>query len=134
MKIIASAAIIRGYKILLVRKNGRSFWTLPGGKKEDRESNKNCLIRELSEELPRLTIEDVSFLKHFNGTAPQGNYRFKAGLYLTSLNGENIKPGAEIAESKWVSAEILEKYPLSETSLLMIKYLCSKKHLSKRVW
>jgi len=49
MRIAIGAAIIEDGKILLVRK--RQSWILPGGKPEPKESDIECLCREVSEEL-----------------------------------------------------------------------------------
>ena len=52
-RISARAIIIENGKIFLMfrRKNGRSFYAFPGGKKENKESLEECVIRELKEEL-----------------------------------------------------------------------------------
>jgi 8-oxo-dGTP pyrophosphatase MutT (NUDIX family) len=52
--------IIRDGKVVLLR-NERDEWELPGGKLELSESPERCLAREISEEL-RLTIEPESIL------------------------------------------------------------------------
>ena len=52
--------VIRGGKVILVR-NERDEWELPGGKLELTESPKQCLAREIAEEL-HLTIEPESIL------------------------------------------------------------------------
>jgi len=52
--------LIRGGKVILVR-NGRDEWELPGGKLELSESPKECLAREIAEEL-QLAIEPETIL------------------------------------------------------------------------
>lgn len=52
--------VIRGGKVILVR-NERDEWELPGGKLELCESPEVCLAREIEEEL-HLTIEPESIL------------------------------------------------------------------------
>jgi 8-oxo-dGTP pyrophosphatase MutT (NUDIX family) len=58
--------VIRGGKVILVR-NGRDEWELPGGKLELSESPKECLAREIAEEL-RLTIEPETILDSWTYT------------------------------------------------------------------
>lgn len=48
----------RGRKALLVRRTKDGRWTLPGGKRQGKETSINCLKRELREELPKLKIKD----------------------------------------------------------------------------
>ena len=48
------AAIMIGSQILLIRheehNHGRTYWLLPGGGREDGESEEECVIREMREE------------------------------------------------------------------------------------
>jgi 8-oxo-dGTP diphosphatase len=46
-------------KVLLVRRKSDRLWMFPGGRKRGRESEKDCLRREIKEELPKLRL-DVS--------------------------------------------------------------------------
>lgn len=62
--------VIRGGKVILVR-NDRDEWELPGGKLELSESPKECLAREISEEL-RLTIEPETILDSWIYTIAPG--------------------------------------------------------------
>ena len=52
-RISARAIIIENDKIFLMfrRKNGKSFYAFPGGKKENNETLEECVKRELVEEL-----------------------------------------------------------------------------------
>jgi len=51
MKTTTRALIVHQDKILLVQHYGSDFWSLPGGKVEEGEDLKTCLVRELKEEL-----------------------------------------------------------------------------------
>lgn len=62
--------VIRGGKVILVR-NGRDEWELPGGKLELNESPKECLAREIAEEL-RLVVEPESILDSWTYTIVPG--------------------------------------------------------------
>lgn len=51
-------AVKRG-KVLLVRRKSDRFWMFPGGRKLRRETEKDCLRREIKEELPKLKLGGV---------------------------------------------------------------------------
>ena len=52
-----SLVYINRYKEILMVQLAEGVWTLPGGKKEEKDSSLlQGLIRELSEELPELTF------------------------------------------------------------------------------
>ena len=55
-------AVKRG-KVLLVRRRRDRLWMFPGGRKQARESEKDCLRREIKEELPRLRLGRVRLWK-----------------------------------------------------------------------
>jgi 8-oxo-dGTP diphosphatase len=43
-------------RVLLVRRKRDGLWMFPGGRKRARESDKECLRREMKEELPKLKL------------------------------------------------------------------------------
>jgi 8-oxo-dGTP diphosphatase len=46
-------------RVLLVRRRRDRLWMFPGGRKRARESAKDCLRREIKEELPKLKLGRV---------------------------------------------------------------------------
>jgi hypothetical protein len=60
-------AVKRG-RILLVRRRRDRLWMFPGGQKRERESDKDCLRREIKEELPKLKLGQIRLWKKVNGT------------------------------------------------------------------
>jgi 8-oxo-dGTP diphosphatase len=60
-------AVKRG-RILLVRRRRDRLWMFPGGQKRERESAKDCLRREIKEELPKLKLGRLRLWKKVNGT------------------------------------------------------------------
>ena len=115
---------IRDGKILLVKK--RDFWILPGGKREKREFAHNCIVRELSEELPgcRLASRLVYFC-HFQGRCPHGK-KIRVRCYLGNIEGD-ISPGAEISDARWIPKGEIFSYPLSEITLQIVKKIFEEK-------
>jgi NUDIX domain len=55
-------AVKRG-KVLLVRRRRDRQWMFPGGRKRARENDKDCLRREIREELPKLKLGRVHLWK-----------------------------------------------------------------------
>jgi 8-oxo-dGTP diphosphatase len=53
-------AVKRG-RVLLVRRRRDGLWMFPGGRKLARESDKDCLRREIKEELPKLKFDVLGF-------------------------------------------------------------------------
>src|ERR1700730_8797122 len=62
--------VIRGGKVILLR-NERDEWELPGGKLEPRESPEQCLARETAEEL-QLSLGPESILDSWIYTIASG--------------------------------------------------------------
>ena len=66
---VISAVVIQGGGLLLVRKE--EIWILPGGNPRTDESDVQCLFRELcDEEISRLRIKRLKYLRSFHGVTP----------------------------------------------------------------
>lgn len=96
-----SAVIIEDRKILLVKKN--TTWILPGGKPMARESDENCLEREVYEELSgtKLDRESLSFYDTFEGISPNRKRKMKVDVYSAKINGKVNHPSGEISDLGW---------------------------------
>lgn len=55
-------ALKRG-RVLLVRRRRDRLWMFPGGRKRARESDKDCLRREIKEELPKIRLGRLKLWK-----------------------------------------------------------------------
>ena len=57
-------------RVLLVRRKRDGLWMFPGGRKRARESDKDCLRREIKEELPKLKLGRVRLWKEVKAKNP----------------------------------------------------------------
>jgi len=118
MRKAINAVVIKEGSILLVRK--KETWILPGGKPEAGESDTQCLLREIKEELPQLNIRDLKYFDAFVGTAPHKGDELRAEVYFAKADGE-ISPSAEINKAEWV--EKPEEYNLSDITRKIVAAL-----------
>jgi len=75
----------------------------PGGQKRERESIKECLRRELNEELPRLKLGRIKLWKEVNGTNRHSGRRMSDAIFIaTRVSGDlTIGDEHEIDKSTW---------------------------------
>lgn len=117
-------AVFKDKKILMVRthKNEQVFYSL-GGKVEEGETEEQCLIREVKEEVDCSIIsESLEFLEEFTGPAHgKENTLVNIRLYKGKL-GSDPKPSAEIAEVQYFDSSADHKF-LSETAIMFFAWL-----------
>ena len=113
-----SGILITREGLLLVTCDGIDDYLLPGGKREDGESDLESLQRELMEELNIAPTDPEFFgeyerLVHPSGTAER--YRVRVRAYVAGFEGEPIPDQDEVLEIAWASMLDLEsgKYPLN---------------------
>lgn len=108
------AAIMVGSQILLIRheehNRGRTYWLLPGGGREEGESEEECVRREMGEETG-LVVRVERLLEEHDSTHPNPVYAHYKTYLCTPVSGE-AQPGYEpefeassvykIAEVRWV--------------------------------
>ena len=92
-------AILRDGQILLIKhrehSNGRSYWVIPGGRREGNETEEDCVKREMLEETS-LEISVERILLDEAGD-PNGNGRRRKTYLCRVVNGE-AQPGFEPEE------------------------------------
>jgi 8-oxo-dGTP pyrophosphatase MutT (NUDIX family) len=118
---VALAVILHNGRVLVARKHGARFFTLPGGKPEADETPLACLQREIEEELGvRFAKNQARALGSFAATAAnEPDRRVEAEVFLLDLNAE---PGAqaEIEALRWhpVDDDAADLAPLLREQIL----------------
>lgn len=118
---------IQNRKILSTRSKGKDAWYIPGGKREQGETDIQALIREVKEELDvDLLPGTISYLETFSAQAhgkPEGVF-----VQMTCYKGDyqgNLKPSSEIEEIKWLTSDTDPKL-LSPVDIIIFTYLKEK--------
>jgi 8-oxo-dGTP pyrophosphatase MutT (NUDIX family) len=97
-------------KILSTKSKGKTKYYIPGGKRENGESDEQTLIREISEEL---SVDILPNTKEYVGTFSAQSDGTKEGItvimtcYKAEYSG-NLKANSEIEEIKWLNYNDLE--------------------------
>ena len=95
-------AVKRG-KVLLVRRKRDRLWMFPGGRKRAHESEKDCLLREIKEELPKLKLGHVRFWKEVKAKNRRSGRRMSDAIFVARKASGQLKIGdkKEIDKAIW---------------------------------
>ena len=125
MRKAINLAVIDDNKLLLVRK--RKTWILPGGKPEGNESDKECLIREIGEELSGTIFVVCDYYKSFKGETPYKKDMLEAVVYFGIIECLGI-PFSEISEVRYIND--FENYNLSDITRKIVDSLKLDRYLT----
>ncbi len=122
IKRVCCAIITKENKVLIAKRSDEKFkglWEFPGGKVNKGESDKNCLERELTEELDIKTNTGKIF-SEVNFDYPNFS------IHLLAYHSEIIEgepKNLEHLEIKWVDISELSKYKFLEADIPIVNEL-----------
>ena len=95
-------AVKRG-RILLVRRRRDRLWMFPGGQKRERASAKDCLRREIKEELSKLKLGRIRLWKKVNGTNRHSGRTMSDAIFIVNKVSGDLTIGDqhEIDRASW---------------------------------
>ena len=107
----ASAALFAGTSVLLIRRAfapWAGYWSLPGGRREPGETAKDCVMREIREELSiRLDAPRPVVVQDLAG--------FRLAVFAARVPADIVpRPNAEIADWRWLDAGMALPEPHTE--------------------
>jgi len=127
-KVTVKALIERSGKILLV-KDSKGFWELPGGRIEHGEEPSQTLVRELNEELgwTKISIENIIDVWSFSSITKNIHNHFIVLVYSCTSKEKNIIKNYEYVEYEWISIEEIKNLNMRDGYKKSIeKYLTLK--------
>lgn len=133
MKEIDKIAFIylKNGKILSTLSKGKDTYYIPGGKREENETDEETLIRECKEELTIDIKKDT--IKYYGTFEAQAHGKaegilVKMTCYMADFNGQ-LEASSEIQEIKWLDYNDLDK--ISPVDKLIFKDLYEKNLLKR---
>jgi ADP-ribose pyrophosphatase YjhB (NUDIX family) len=110
-KLVASK---RG-RVLLVRRRRDKLWTFPGGRKRGRETEKQCLRREIREELPKLRVGRLKLWKEVKAQNRRSGRKMSHAIFVADRASGPLKIGdwREIDRAVWRKPRGLRLTPTS---------------------
>jgi 8-oxo-dGTP pyrophosphatase MutT (NUDIX family) len=115
--------LINNKAILSTKSYGKDKYYIPGGKREQGETDMQALCREIKEELSvDLKIETLQFVGEFQAQAhghPEGTI-VKMTCYMADYTGD-LKPDSEIEEIVWLNHA--DKDKIAEVDKLIFDFL-----------
>src|ERR1700750_1850120 len=95
-------AVKRG-KVLLVRRKSDRLWMFPGGRKRGRETEKDCLRREIKEELPKLRLGRVRLWKKVSAKNRRSGQKMSDAVFVVRKATGSLQIGdkKEMEKAIW---------------------------------
>jgi 8-oxo-dGTP diphosphatase len=69
-------------RVLLVRRKRDGLWMFPGGRKRARESDKDCLRREMKEKLPKLKVGRLRLWKEVKSKNSRSGRKMNDAIFV----------------------------------------------------
>ena len=90
-------------RVLLVRRRRDRLWMFPGGRRRERETEKDCLRREIREELPKLKLGRLKLWKEVKVKNRRSGRRISDAIFIanTATGRPAIGDKQEIDKATW---------------------------------
>jgi 8-oxo-dGTP diphosphatase len=90
-------------RVLLIRRKRDGLWMFPGGRKRARENDKDCLRREIKEELPKLKLGRLRLWKEVKAKNRRSGRIMSDAIFVTAKAAGPLKIGdkKEIDKATW---------------------------------
>jgi 8-oxo-dGTP diphosphatase len=90
-------------KVFLVRRRSDRLWMFPGGRKRGRETEKECLRREIKEELPKLKLGPLKLWKEVKAKNQRSGRKMSDAIFLAGKASGDLTIGDkhEIDRAVW---------------------------------
>ena len=90
-------------RVLLVRRRRDRLWMFPGGRRRERETEKDCLRREIREELPKLKLGRLKLWKEVKVKNRRSGRRMSDAIFIASKATGRLAIGdkQEIDKATW---------------------------------
>jgi ADP-ribose pyrophosphatase YjhB (NUDIX family) len=90
-------------RVLLVKRKRDGLWMFPGGRKRARESDKDCLRREIKEELPKLNLGRLRLWKEVKAKNRGSGLKSIDAIFVTAKASGRLTIGdrKEIDKAAW---------------------------------
>ena len=106
---------VRKGLVLLVRRRVDGRWMFPGGRKRGNEDEKECLKRELKEELPKVKLGRLQLWKEVNRTNRLSGRKMSDAIFIAKKASGRLLIGdkKEISHAAWRKPRGLRLTPTS---------------------
>jgi 8-oxo-dGTP diphosphatase len=90
-------------RVLLVRRRRDRMWMFPGGRKRQNEGDKDCLKREIGEELPKLKLGRLRLWKEVKSKNRHSGRKMSDAIYIAKKASGHLAIGdkKEIDRATW---------------------------------
>ncbi len=112
------AIIIAERRMIVAREKGLDTFFIPGGKRNEGESDLQALEREIIEELG-VKIKNPKFYNTFFAHSHDNRDEVRVKAYFVELGG-NPEPNSEIEELLWIDRGNYNSYKLGNILKIMI--------------